>query len=193
MRRRAELLRAAVVVLAGLALGALGGVVWELLWTPPTGAAWQGRWIPDPDGAAHVVDATALFLFVGLGYGLVYGSVAALTARGHELVTLGAVLVGSLLAARVTLWVGRALGPTDADSTAAGMDDLEPLRGSLELPAGSAPWWPEAFGSSALLAPAIAALGCLVVVWLAGARRRTAPQPQPQPQPPAASGDDSGS
>ena len=166
------LLRAGLVVLAGLVLGALGGVAWELLWTPPTGAAWQGKWLPDAEGAVHVVDATIWFVAVGLVYGLVYGIGAGLLSRGYELVTLAAVTVGSLLAARVTLWVGRALGPADADAAAANMGDLEPLRGSLDLPAASTGWWPAAFGSSALLAPAIAALGCLVVLWLGGPRRR---------------------
>lgn len=156
--------RVASVLVLGVVLGALGGVAWELLWTPPTGAAYQGRWMPDGAGARMLVDATGWFVVVGAVYGLLYGTVVARVLRGREVLTMLTLLVGALLAAWVTQQVGQWLGPPDADALARDMGDLEPLVSNLELSPSSASWWPGFLGSPARLTPAFAALIALAVV-----------------------------
>lgn len=156
--------RVASVLVLGVVLGALGGVAWELLWTPPTGAAYQGRWMPDGLGAPRLVDATAWFVIVGAVYGLLYGTVVARVLRGREVLTMLTLLVGALLAAWVTQQVGQWLGPPDAAALARDMDDLEALVSNLELSPSSASWWPGFLGSPARLIPAFAALIALAVV-----------------------------
>lgn len=159
--------RRVVSVLAlGLVLGVLGGVVWEFLWTPPTGAAYEGRWMPDVEGVRMLVDATAWFVVVGAVYGLIYGAVVAALLRGREVLTLVTLLVGALLAAWVTQQVGQWLGPPDADALARDMGDLEPLVSNLELGSSSASWWPDFLGSPARLFPAIGAMVAVAVVYL---------------------------
>lgn len=156
--------RVVSVLLLGVVLGALGGVAWELLWTPPTGAAYQGRWMPDSAGARMLVDATGWFVVVGAVYGLLYGTLVARLLRGREVLTMLTLLVGALLAAWVTQQVGQWLGPPNADALARDMGDLEPLVSDLELAPSNAWWWPDFLGSSVRLVPALGALIALAVV-----------------------------
>lgn len=164
--RRRTVRRVAVVVLVGLLLGALGGVVWEWLWTPPTGAAYQGKWLPDPQGISHVADGTAWFVVVGLTYGILYGTFTTRYARGLEVATMLALAVGALLAAWATIQVGGWLGPADASEAARTTGDLEPLLLDLHLSPSSAGWWPGFMPSPVAFAPAIGALMSAVVMYL---------------------------
>lgn len=174
--RRRTVRRVLVVLAVGLLLGALGGVVWEWVWTPPTGAAYEGRWMPDAQGVTHVVDSTGWFVVIGLTYGILYGTFTTRYAKGLEIATMLSVLAGSLLAAWATLRVGAWLGPDDASVLAKTMGDLEPLVLDLTLGSGGAGWWPDAFGSPAVLAPAVGAMMSVMAMYLctdaAGSRRR---------------------
>lgn len=167
--RRPVWLRAVGIVGAGAVLGVVAAFVWEWVWTPPTGAAYRGRWLADADGLPMLADATALFVLVTLGAGVLYGVGVVLLVRGRELQTLAAVAVGSVALAFVAAWVGPMLGPPDAGEVAAGLGDLEPVTGSLELLGAWDFRFPWVVGTSALLAPVVGALAVLVVVWL-GAR-----------------------
>ncbi|MFC6153269.1 hypothetical protein [Nocardioides yefusunii] len=162
------LVRAAWVVGLGLLLGAVAGVVWEAWWTPPTGAALGGRWLPDTAGSTEVVDAFGTFAVVGGVLGVVYGLAVVLVARGRDVVTALSLFVGALLSARVAEAVGGWLGPEDADAVAAQAEDLTPIVRDLVLPPSTASWWPDWLGSTVLLVPAFAALSIVVVVNLAG-------------------------
>lgn len=140
--------RAVVVVAVLVAGGAVAGVVWELLWTPPPGVALAERFSLTSSGLTESFAGTALYVLVAVATGLLLGAVVALRADGAELVTLGAVVLGSLLAAAVMAVVGAALGPPDADDAARGLEDYAPLRQDLRIE-GVGPYL--AFPSGALL------------------------------------------
>lgn len=161
-------LRAAWVVGLGLLLGALAGVVWEAWWTPPSGAALHGEWIPDTAGAPAVVGAEGTFVVVGGVLGLLYGVGVLAFARGREVVTSVSLFAGALLAARVAEAVGGWLGPADAAAAAKDAEDLTPIDLDLFLAAPRSAWWPEWLGSTALLVPAFVVTGLVVVVYIAG-------------------------
>jgi hypothetical protein len=164
--RRRMLRRVLVVLAVGLLLGAVGGVVWEWVWTPPTGAAYKGRWMPDAQGITHVADSTGWFVVIGLTYGILYGTFTTRYAKGLEIATMLGVLAGSLLAAWATLRVGAWLGPDDASVLARTMGDLEPLVLDLTLGSSGAGWWPAVFGSPVVLAPAVGAMMSVVAMYL---------------------------
>lgn len=130
-----RLLRRVLAVLAlFVAGGAGGGVLWERLWDAPTGVAFEGRWYLEPAGPDLSFEAIALFVVIAFPLGLVLGVLAGLW-RGHETVTVVAVLVASGLAAAVMYGVGSALGPPDPQALAAGQPDYTPLPGDLGLTA----------------------------------------------------------
>lgn len=171
---RAVLTRVGVLLLAGALLGALCGVVWQWVWTPPTGAAWQQKWYLDPAGVTAEVGATGWFTVIGVVGGVVYGTVAGKACRGRELATLAGVVLGGLLAAWVMYAVGHALGPADPHELARTAGDWEKIPGDLRL-AGAGlplPLSEVRFGSSALLAPAVGALLGLVGILFGDAPRR---------------------
>ena len=171
---RAVLVRVGVLLLAGVLLGAVCGVVWQWVWTPPTGAAWQHKWYLDPAGVTAEVGATGWFTVVGVVGGVVYGTVAGKACRGRELATLAGVVLGSLLAAWVMYAVGHALGPADPHELARSADDWEKIPGDLRL-AGAGlplPLTELRFGSSVLLAPLVGALLGLVGILFGDAPRR---------------------
>jgi hypothetical protein len=99
-----------VLLLFGLA-GVAGGALWQWLWTPISGTVLGGVWYPATNSSAF--SATGLYVLVALGLGLVAGLFAALVADRRELVTLGLVVVGSLLAGWVMLRVGAIGMPAD--------------------------------------------------------------------------------
>lgn len=164
--------RVALVLALGALLGVVGGFVWEWVWTPPTGAAYEGRWLADAEGLPVLAGSTALYVVVGLVCGLVYGAGVALFVRGRELLTLAALVAGSAVMAGVIAWLGPVLGPPDAQEVARTKGDLEPVIGSLSLPGAWDFGFPWILGTSALLAPMFGALAMVIVVWLGGSPHR---------------------
>lgn len=156
----------------GLAWGAALGFVWEWIWTPPTGAAWEGKWYLDRDGLTRDVDATAWYVIIGLVGGIVYGAVAAKWCRARPLVVLLGVIVGSFLLAWSLYQVGHLLGPPDPHAIAKAAGDWDPIVSDLRLAGVDDPVWPFTFGSTALLAPTLGALISLVGIFLGGTKRR---------------------
>jgi hypothetical protein len=129
----------ALVVLVGLLVaGALAGVLWWALWTPPTGVAFDGRFVLDGPGSRSAFDATASFVLISLAVGLVGGIVAGAGARRDELAVLAAAVGGAIGATGLMYGVGHLLGPPDPSSLATRAADYEPLVDELTV-AGWAP------------------------------------------------------
>lgn len=155
-RLRSVLRQAGIVLLLCAAVGALAGVVWQWLWTPPVGVAVNGDWILDVGGLTSDFSGTGWYVVVGSIAGLLTGAAAGLLFDHDELVTLGAVLVGSVLAAWVMKEVGVALGPPDPLGVAKAADDYTKIPGSLQV-VGRSPW--AAFPAGALVGLAVTLLG----------------------------------
>ncbi|MFC6694367.1 hypothetical protein [Nocardioides daphniae] len=143
--------------------------MWELVWTPPTGAAWKGEFFLDRAGLVNDVDATGWFTVVGLVGGVVFGGLAARFVRSAPLLVLVGILLGAFVMAWVMYVVGHVLGPPDPDVVARTTGDWEPIISDLRLAGVEHTWWP--FGSTATLAPAVGAMISVVGIYFGGVRR----------------------
>lgn len=161
-----------VVVVVGALVGALLGVIWQWVWTPPTGAAWEGEWFLDPDGVGRDVNSTGWFTVIGLAGGVAYGSLSARWGLRRPLATLVAVTVGSFVATYVMYHVGHALGPADPRALALTAGDWEPIVSDLRLAGVDHPMRPFSFETGAVLAPAIGALIGVIGLFLGGSGGR---------------------
>jgi hypothetical protein len=137
--------RTAVLVLAAyVVVGAVAGVVWEWVWTPPGQVIQQHQIYYDSYVSLRRV-------FTGTGFYVVVGGVAsALVAlgvcvltRARELLVLVLVVVGSSVAAALMWWVGTRLGPADPQPLVAHTEAVTPVSGNLTV-AGKSPYlvWP---------------------------------------------------
>jgi len=160
---RRLLLRLVLVLAAFLALGAVAGVVWERLWSPPTGLVVDNAWYLDADGVQEDFSGTGLYVLVALATGALVGLATALTTRGHELATLAVVAAGSVAAAWLMLLTGTALGPPDPRPLADGREDYTEIPSDLRV-VGVAPY--VALPAGALTTVAVCFIG------LNGSRRR---------------------
>ncbi|KQW53317.1 hypothetical protein ASC77_03240 [Nocardioides sp. Root1257] len=129
------------LVVAGFAVvGVLAGVVWQWLWTPTMGVAYSHTWTAaDAIGLQQEFSGTGWYVAVGVVAGLVAGVATALLAVRVPLLTLAAVVVGSVLAAWLMLVVGTALGPADQDAVAATAADGTKIPMALAV-TGRSPW-----------------------------------------------------
>ena len=156
-------LRQVLLVVVGFAVaGALAGVVWEWVWAPPSGVALGGEFLLDGDGLRSEFSGTALYVVVATLAGLLLGVLVAVLSDRHELLTLVAVAVGSVLAGWLMLQVGTALGPPDPGPLASTAEDYTPLVDELRV-SGRSPY---------IAFPAGALVG-LIVVFI-GLNRRSA-------------------
>ena len=103
--RRAWLRAALVVVLFALT-GAGLGVWWEHLWQPSQGTVVRHEWFVvdgdfryDLEGLRNQFSGTGLFVVLALAAGALLGGLTALLSRRDELLVLGTVAVGSVVAA----------------------------------------------------------------------------------------------
>lgn len=158
----------AVVIVAGALVGAVLGALWEWVWTPPTGAAWQGEWFLDPDGVGQDVSSTGWFTLIGVVGGIVYGSLAARWGLRRPLATLVGVVLGSFAVTYVMYHVGHALGPDDPRVLALTTGDWEPIVSDLRLAGVDHPMRPFSLENGAVVAPAIGALIGLIGLFLGG-------------------------
>ena len=127
MPDRVRALRQVLLVLVVFAVaGALAGVVWEWLWTPPTGVALDEQFLLDGDGLRGEFSGTGLYVVVAAVAGLLLGVLVAVLSDRDELVTLVVVAVGSVLAGWLMLRTGVALGPPDPAPLAQGGRRLRP-------------------------------------------------------------------
>ena len=122
-----------LVLAASAAAGALCGLLWEWWWTPPTGLVLEHVWYPDLEGVRQLFSGTGLYVIVGLLGGVLLGAVSAWFIDRVELVTLGAVAAGSVLAGWLMFQVGTALAPPDPTVAARSAADYKELPGALEI------------------------------------------------------------
>lgn len=123
----------ALVLAAGALLGVVGGFLWELWWTPPTGLVLDHAWYPDGEGVRQLFSGTGLYVVIGLAGGVLLGAGSAWLFDRVELATLAAVLAGSVLAGWLMFQVGTALAPPDPERAASTSPDYTELPGSLEV------------------------------------------------------------
>jgi hypothetical protein len=150
------LVQAALVVVVFAAAGALAGVVWEWIWTPPTGVVVDHEWLVGLAALRSEFSATGLYVVVASVAGLLVGVFCGVFLDRSELVTLAAALIGAALAGWVMVQVGQALGPPDPRELAKSAANRTRLPSDLRL-AGRSPYI--AFPAGAMLGLAIALLG----------------------------------
>lgn len=132
------------ILLAYAVVGALAGLVWETVWTPPGQVIARHQVFYDSYASLRRV-------FTGTGWYVVVGAVGSallalavtLLARGRELLTLLLVIIGSVIAAGVMLKVGTLLAPGDPASVAAHTAGRTTVSGQLTVE-GKSPYliWP---------------------------------------------------
>jgi hypothetical protein len=127
--------RFALAVLAAyVVVAALCGVLWEWVWTPPAQFVQQHQvYYLDYASLRRVFDATGLYVVIAAPASALVALVGCVLTRRLELVTLGLVIVGSVVAAFVMREVGYALGPPDPAIAAAHAADGTRLQGQLEV------------------------------------------------------------
>ncbi len=162
-RRRLAIEVAAILVLSALA-GVLAGFLWEKLWTPPVGIAFQGKWGLDGEGLSHDFAGTGLYALVAMLAGLLLGAILARVFDSDEVVTLFTVVVGAALAAALMWLVGTTLGPPDPRILARSAVDLEPLLSDLRV---------QGWGAFAAFPLGATASAAAVFLLTAGRRRAT--------------------
>lgn len=121
------------------AAGYLAGWLWMDRWQPPSGQVLNQTWYPDPwdEGNRASFDATAYFVLISVGLGLVIAVFGLVISRSRELLTVSAVLVGACAASWVMIQYGVGVSPADPAAAAARAPDGTPLLGSLAVPAWS--------------------------------------------------------
>jgi hypothetical protein len=108
-----------VALLAYVVLGAVAGVVWEWVWTPPDQVVRDHQvFYTSDESLRRVFTGTGLYVLVGGVAAALIAFAVCFRARGRELVTLATVVVGSCAAAAVMRLVGGRLGPDDPLSVA---------------------------------------------------------------------------
>lgn len=130
---RRILLEVSAIVAVFALVGVACGFLWEIVWTPPGGAAVHGKWLLDDKGLPNDFAGTGLYFLIAALAGLVLGILVARLVTRDELVSLAAILVGSVLAAYLMWLVGTSLGPADPAILARTAKDLEPIPGDLRV------------------------------------------------------------
>jgi hypothetical protein len=125
--------QALLVVAVFAAVGAGAGWLWHRLWDQPSGVVSGGQWYTSEAGLRDDFQGVALYVAIAVVAGLVLGLLAAWLLDRSELVTLAAVVVGSVLAAYVMLRVGSHLGPADPHELAKSAKDGTKLKGALTV------------------------------------------------------------
>lgn len=137
-RRRARLVPLLGVLVTSIVGGVAAGWIWERVWSPPSGIAYQGRWALDGTGAQHAFDGTGWYVVIGALLGIVLGLIGAFWLRRTPLLGLAVSLVGAALAAVVMWQTGHLLGPPDPHDLARSAADLTPVEGDLRVQGWSA-------------------------------------------------------
>jgi hypothetical protein len=132
---RSALVRAGVVLALFAAAGVGGGYAWRELWTPPTGRASDGSWVPTPVelGLQNDFSGVGWYVVVAVALGVLLGLVTAAVLARAEVVAVVVAVLGSALAAYLVLATGERLSPPDPDQVAATAPDGTPIEGDLEF------------------------------------------------------------
>jgi hypothetical protein len=133
-----------LILLAYAVLGAVAGVVWEWVWTPPGQVIAQHQVFYDSySSLRRVFTGTGLYVLVGAVVSALLALAVSVLVRGRELAVLALVLVGSALAAALMWRVGTLLGPADPATLAAHTTGRDTVPGELSVQ-GKSPYlvWP---------------------------------------------------
>ncbi|WP_107768059.1 hypothetical protein [Nocardioides terrigena] len=169
---RAAVVRVAIVLATFAVVGAIAGVVWEWVWTPPVGIVFQGEWILEPSGPDYDFSGTGWYVVIALGAGLLTAAVLGWVLVAGELTTLASAVVGSVLAGWLMFTVGHTLGPPDPRPLAAAMDDLERLPSDLRVAGDDPEQSAYSLAGSAFLAFPLGTVLGLSLVWFTTNGRR---------------------
>jgi hypothetical protein len=159
------------IVVAGGGLGALGGWLWYRWWAPAnTGEIYDTtsgpRWYDLSDhGFTHQFDGPAQYAVVALGLGAVLGVLAAVVGRRQALLALGALVVGSALAAYLSWLIGTEMSPPDPQALATKANIGNEYPAAIEL-SGWTPFLCWGIGALGMFA-----LASWAASWLRTARR----------------------
>jgi hypothetical protein len=128
-----------IVVVLGV-VGVVCGLFWRSRLQVPHGVVVGGSWYPDPwdTGERASFASTGWYVLIALAVGVVIGVLVAWLSRAPELITLAAVLIGSLLAAWLMLAVGLHGAPADPRTAAAHASDGTRLSGTISTPGAAA-------------------------------------------------------
>jgi hypothetical protein len=135
---------ALLVVLAYVLLGAVAGVVWETIWTPPGQVIARHEVFYDSYASLRrVFTGTGLYVVVSAAASGLLALTVTLLTRRRELLVLVLVVVGSALAAAVMWKIGTSLAPADPATLAAHTTKRTPVSGELTVE-GKSPFlvWP---------------------------------------------------
>ena len=145
-------LQGLLIVAVFAAAGALCGRLWYHLWDAPKGIVSGGQWFTNEAGLRDEFSGLAWYVTIATIAGLILGALAAWLLHRSELVTLAAVLVGSVIAGYLMLRVGQHYSPPDPHTVAKTAADGTELKGALRVRG-----WPPrgAFPFGALLGLAI--------------------------------------
>lgn len=144
--RRRPFTQVLAVLLAYAVVGAVAGVVWEWVWTPPGQVLDHHQVLFDSYASLRrVFTGTGLYALVGACASALVALAVCLLVRGRELLVLASVVVGSAVAAALMWRVGTLLGPPDPASLAAHTSGRTTAPGALTV-AGRSPYlvWPTA-------------------------------------------------
>jgi hypothetical protein len=125
--------QALVIVVVFGGAGLLCGWLWFHLWDVPGGVVSGGQWLTSEAGLRAEFSGVAWYVSIAALSGLVLGALSAWLLARSELVTLVAVLAGSVLAAYLMLRLGQHLGPPDPHELAKTAADGTRLRGALRV------------------------------------------------------------
>jgi hypothetical protein len=114
-------------------VGALGGLLWYWLWDVPQGVVSGYEWYTSESGLRDDFAGTGWYVAISVLAGLLLGALAAWLLDRFELVTLVAVVGGSVLAAYLMLRVGYHLSPPDPHQLARTAADGTRLDGAMRV------------------------------------------------------------
>lgn len=127
------LLQGVATIAAFAGAGALAGLLWFHLWTPPVGTVQSGQWFTDETGLRADFSGTGLYVVIAAGTGLVVGALVAVLLDRSEVVALVCLVGGTVLAGWLMWKVGLHDSPPDPMSLAATAADGTKLPGHLYL------------------------------------------------------------
>jgi hypothetical protein len=154
---RAPALWAVGIVLVFVVVAVACGLLWRGRVDVPSGVVVNHQWYPDPfsQGEQASFAATGWYVAIAVVAAFVLGVLAAWLSRAPEVLTLVAVLVGSLAAAWLMRTVGLHGAPVDPQTAAAHAADGTKLSGTIGRP-----------GTAAFVTWPLAAVVPLAVVFL---------------------------
>lgn len=165
-------LQALVFIAVFAGAGALAGVVWERVWSPPIGIVFKGVWFLEPAGPDHAFDGTGWYVAIALVAGVATTLALGLLRPRHELASVVAFAIGSMLAGWVMFKVGHALGPADPQILAAGQADYTTLPSDLRLAGVDEDPRVFSFDSSAFAAFPVGTMIATIYLFVATSARR---------------------